>query len=191
EVFGTAPIRHAFRFTVRATNGHVYPASHTAGSTLSALPMGARLRLKASVDISGFPATLQRVFQAMKTYGLIVADNGTDMYISGAYDPRWNSPEVGPTWPLHASDFEVVQLGWRPPTTLPPTPYKLYTLAPCRLLDTRLAPNQLPPGPYGGPAVPPLSERIFSVTGRCGIPATARALALNVTAVNAPQVGHL
>ncbi len=56
EAFGTDPIRHAFRVTVRATNGYVFPASHRAGNNSSALPMGARLRLKASVDISGYPA---------------------------------------------------------------------------------------------------------------------------------------
>jgi hypothetical protein len=121
EVYGPDPIRHAFRFTVRATNGYVYPASHRAGSTAGALPMGARLRLKASVDISGYSEPLRKIYQALKTYGLIVADNGSDMYVSGAYDTRWDSPLVGPSWPgLHASDFEVVQLGWQPPLTPAP-----------------------------------------------------------------------
>jgi len=116
EVYGTDPIRHAFRVTVRSTNGYVYPASHRAGSTSGALPMGARLRLKASKDISGFPAPLQRIFQAMKTYGLIVADNGTDMYVSGTYDTRWNNDLLNPAFgAIKASDFEVVQLGWQPP----------------------------------------------------------------------------
>jgi hypothetical protein len=68
EVFGQDPIRHAFRFTVQATNGHIYPASHTAGSTPGALPMGARLRLKASKNIGSHPAAVQKIFQAMKTY---------------------------------------------------------------------------------------------------------------------------
>ena len=109
-------IGHAFRVTVRATNGYVYPASHRAGSTAGALPMGARLRLKASKDISGFPAPLQRIFQAMKTYGLIVADNGTDMYVSGTYDTRWDNDALNPAFgAVKASDFEVVQLGWQPP----------------------------------------------------------------------------
>ena len=113
EVFGATPIRHAFRFTVRSTNGYVYPASHRAGSTSGALPMGARLRLKASKDLSGFSAPMQRIFQAMKTYGLIVADNGSDMYISGTYDTRWNNDELNPAFAsLTASDFEVVKLGW-------------------------------------------------------------------------------
>jgi hypothetical protein len=115
EVYGSVPIRHAFRFTVRSTNGYVYPGSHNAGSRTGALPMGARLRLKASKDISGFPAPLQRIFQAMKTYGLIVADNGSDMYISGTYDTRWDNDILNPAFAaLKASDFEVVQLGWKP-----------------------------------------------------------------------------
>jgi len=107
-------IRHAFRGTVRATNGYVWPASNRAGSTTGALPMGARLRLKASKDLSGFFPSLQRIFRAMQVYGLIVADNGSDMYISGAMDNRWNNDELNPAFAaLKASDFEVVQLGWR------------------------------------------------------------------------------
>lgn len=116
EVYGSAPIRHGFRVTLRATNGYVFPASHNAGSTSGALPMGARLRLKASVDISSFPQPLQQIFQAMKTYGLIVADNGTDMYVSGTYDTRWDNDILNPAFAsLTAGDFEVIQLGWQPP----------------------------------------------------------------------------
>ena len=98
EAYGTEPIRHAFRVTVRATNGYVYPASHRAGSTPSALPIGARLRLKASKDISNYPPHLRRIFQAMKTYGLIVADNGSDMYVTGTYDPRWDMDPIVPAF---------------------------------------------------------------------------------------------
>ena len=122
EAFGTAEIQHAFRVTVRATNGYVYPASHRAGSTSGALPMGARLRLKASRDISSFTPEVQRIFRAMKRYGLIVADNGSDMYISGTYDTRWNNGVLNPAFgALKASDFEVVALGYRPTSGLPPT----------------------------------------------------------------------
>jgi len=107
-------IHHAFRVTVRSTNGYVWPASHRAGSSSGALPMGARLRLKASKTISGYPPYIQRIFRAMQTYGLIVADNGSDMYISGAMDSRWNNDELNPAFrSLTAGDFEVVQLGWR------------------------------------------------------------------------------
>jgi hypothetical protein len=107
-------IHHAFRVTVRSTNGYVWPASHAAGGTTGALPMGARLRLKASKDISTYPADIQRIFRAMKTYGLIVADNGSDMFISGTMDSRWNNGTLNPAFgALTANDFEVVQLGWR------------------------------------------------------------------------------
>jgi hypothetical protein len=110
-----AEIQHAFRVTVRATNGHVYPASHDAGSTNGALPMGARLRLKAGKDISGFTPEVQKIFRAMKKYGLIVADNGSDMYIGGTFDTRWNNDVLNPAFAaLTAGDFEVVQLGWKP-----------------------------------------------------------------------------
>jgi hypothetical protein len=115
EVFGSSEINHAFRVTVRSTNGYVYPASHRAGSTTGALPMGARLRLKASVNLSSYPAEAQKIFRAMKRYGLIVADNGSDMYISGTFDTRWNNGVLNPAFSgLTASDFEMVQLGWKP-----------------------------------------------------------------------------
>ncbi len=118
EVYGSDPIRHALRVTVRATNGHVYPASHTAGSTVGALPMGARLRLKADVDLGQVTAdaNVGKIFQAMKTYGLIVADNGSDMYVTGTFDPDWDNDILNPAFGrLTAGDFEVIELGWRPP----------------------------------------------------------------------------
>jgi hypothetical protein len=106
-------IRHALRVTVRSTNGYVWPASHRAGSTAGALPMGARLRLKASKDLSGFSPMVRRILRAMQVYGLIVADNGSDMYISGTMDFRWNNDELNPAFgALKASDFDVIQLGW-------------------------------------------------------------------------------
>jgi len=115
-----AEINHALRVTVRASNGYVYPASHRAGSTAGALPMGARLRLKTLVNGSD-PALrtsdpiARKIFRAMQTYGLIVADNGSDMYISGTFDVRWNNGVLNPAFSaLTASDFEVVQLGWKP-----------------------------------------------------------------------------
>ena len=114
EVFGTGEITHAFRVTTRATNGYVWPASHRAGTTAGAPPMGARLRLKASNVISGFRPEIQRIFRAMKRYGLIVADNGSDMYISGTMDPRWDNSVLNPAFrALTADDFELLELGWR------------------------------------------------------------------------------
>jgi hypothetical protein len=189
EVTGPDPIRHAFRFTVFPTKGYVYPASHDASTSgnSNALPLGARMRLKASKDISGHPPEIQKIFQAMKTYGLILADNGTDMYITGTYDTRWNNDVLNPAFAsLKASDFEVLQLGWQPPVAGSAGPLSFYTLTPCRLLDTRQA-----FGPYGGPALPPLRQRVVVATGRCGIPASARAISANVTVVGAPGPGHL
>jgi hypothetical protein len=108
------PIRHALRATVRRTNGYVWPASHRAGNTAGALPLGARLRLKASKDLSRYPSYIQNIFRAMQTHGLIVADNGSDLYVSGAMDPRWNNEELNPAFrSLVAGDFEVIRLGWR------------------------------------------------------------------------------
>src|ERR1051325_6994855 len=115
EVFGPDEIRHAIRVTVRDTNGYVYPASHSAGSNASALPMGARLRLKETKNISGFAPEIQKIFRAFKKYGLIVADNGSDMYIGGTYDTRWDNDVLNPAFSaLKAGDFEVIQRGWKP-----------------------------------------------------------------------------
>jgi len=115
EVFGSGEIRHALRFTTRATNGHVWPASHSAGSTAGAPPMGTRLRMKSSVDLTPYPPAMQKIFRAMKTYGLILADNGTDMYIQGTMDSRWNNDVLNPAFhALDADDFEVIQRGWNP-----------------------------------------------------------------------------
>ncbi len=120
-------IHHAFRVTVRSTNGFVYPASHRAGSTAGALPMGARLRLKASVDVTtrASDPNIQKILRAMQRYGLIVADNGSDMYITGTYDTRWDNGILNPAFNnLTASDFEVVQLGYNPSSvaTVPEAP---------------------------------------------------------------------
>ncbi|HKB11113.1 MAG TPA: hypothetical protein VKD69_10675 [Vicinamibacterales bacterium] len=121
EAAGPDEIRHAFRVTVRATNGYVWPASHSAGSNAAALPMGARLRLKPSTDLSRFHPGIQKIFRAMQRYGLIVADNGSDMYISGTFDPRWPNDILNPAFgALTANDFDVIELGWRGTTTAVP-----------------------------------------------------------------------
>lgn len=118
-------IGHALRVTVRATNGYVYPASHVAGSTAGALPLGARLRLKALVNgqdpalRSGDP-NVRKIFRAMQKHGLIVADNGSDMYVTGTFDARWNNDILNPAFALlTTADFEVIQLGWSPPSGAP------------------------------------------------------------------------
>ncbi len=117
EAYGNEEIRHALRMTVRHTNGYVFPASHKAGlQDPPALPMGARLRLKPGVQVTSADPGVQRIVRALKTYGMIVADNGTDMYVSGTWDVRWDNGILNPALgQLTADDFEVLQLGWKPP----------------------------------------------------------------------------
>ncbi len=115
EAYGTEPIRHALRCSIKRTNRYVWPASHTGATDAGAPPLGMRLRLKQSVDISGYPPEIRRVFQAMKTYGLIVADRGGNMYVQGTMDSRWNNSILNPAFhDLHVDDFEVIKLGWKP-----------------------------------------------------------------------------
>ncbi len=145
EVYGPDEIGHAFRVTVRATNGHVYPASHSAGSNSQALPMGARLRLKASKNISGFPSDAQKIFRALKKFGLLVADNGSDMYITGTYDTRWNNDVLNPAFAgLTAGDFEVVELGFQ---GLPASPTPQPTSTPTRTPTLTRTPTPSAPTP--------------------------------------------
>ena len=104
-------IDHALRFTVPDTRrSYVYPARHEAGDTNKSNfpPMGLRLRLKASVSLSGFSKEDQTLLQALKTYGMIVADNGSPWYITGAPDPRWNDDDLHVIDRIPGSDFEVV-----------------------------------------------------------------------------------
>lgn len=102
-------IDHALRFTAPCTAPrYVYPARHEAGSCPNGPPMGLRVRLKASVDIAGLPYQARVVAQALKTYGLILADNGAPWYVQGAPDPRWNNAALHLLDELHGYDFEVV-----------------------------------------------------------------------------------
>ena len=107
-------IHHAIRFTVPTTReAFVAPASHWASSdtSLSAPPMGTRLRLKSSFDISGFSATNQVILKALQQYGMILADNGSAIYITGAPDSRWNNSDLHNLSQLTGADFEVVLQG--------------------------------------------------------------------------------
>jgi hypothetical protein len=107
----TGGIRHALRFTVeRSRRAYVYPARHYASSLTdpSLPPMGLRVRLKASFDVSPFPPQARAVLQALKTYGMIVADNGSNWYISGAPSPHWSNDDLHTLGRVHGSDFEVV-----------------------------------------------------------------------------------
>jgi hypothetical protein len=104
-------IDHALRFTVRRTRrAYVYPARHFASSlTDPALPrMGERLRLKASVDIAGLPRQARIVAQALKAYGMVVADNGSDWFVSGAPSSGWDNDQLAALRRLTGADFEVV-----------------------------------------------------------------------------------
>jgi len=106
-------IRHALRFTLAESQAaFVPPASHWASNTsnASAAPMGMRLRLKASYDISGFSANNQVILTALKKYGMIMADNGSSMYIGGAPDSRWDNSDLHNLGQVTASAFDVVQM---------------------------------------------------------------------------------
>jgi hypothetical protein len=106
-------INHAIRFTLQNSSaGFTPPASHWASTTgnNTAPPMGTRLRLKSSFDVSAFSAINQVIINAMKKYGLILADNGSSMYISGAPDDRWNNSDLHNLGQVQAADFEVLQI---------------------------------------------------------------------------------
>jgi len=108
----TGSINHALRFTAPDTCGYIYPARHLTAATCSNLPpMGLRVRLKASVDISGFGSHAKVVLTALKRYGMILADNGSPWYLSGSPDSRWNDDEMHKLQTLTGADFEVVNTG--------------------------------------------------------------------------------
>ena len=114
EMMKYGEIRHALRFTASKTRrGYVFPASHFASSNTSASlpPMGMRVRLKASFNISSYPAPVQVILLALKKYGMILADNGSNWFVSGAPDKRWNDDALGTLRDVKGSDFEVVEMG--------------------------------------------------------------------------------
>ncbi len=113
EVCERKEINHALRFTVqKSRRAYVPPATHYASKRTNASypPMGMRVRLKASVDISGFPANDQVILRALKKYGMIMADNGSDWFLSGSHDMRWNDEELGALKKIKGNDFEVVKM---------------------------------------------------------------------------------
>ena len=104
-------INHALRFTAPQTRTeHIYPARHDAGESGSASlpPMGLRVRLRADVDISGFGPQAQVLLTALKRYGMILSDNGSPWYVTGAPDPRWDDDELHHLNEITGEDFEVV-----------------------------------------------------------------------------------
>jgi hypothetical protein len=130
-------IDHVIRFTApRTSNAYVWPASHKAPTGGSAdPPMGAWLRLKASYDISGFSTQNQVILRALKTHGMVIADNGSPFFMSGAPDPGWNDSDLGTLRTVPGSAFEAVDVsglkvsatsyavaGAPPPPPPPPPP---------------------------------------------------------------------
>jgi hypothetical protein len=104
-------IKHAVRFTVPTTRqAFTPPASHWASSVTdpNAPPMGMRIRLKASFNISGFSQANQVILTALQHYGMILADNGSAVYISGMPDSNWNNNDLDALKSITASNFEVV-----------------------------------------------------------------------------------
>ena len=104
-------IDHALRFTViNSKAGYIWPARHNApsGATADSPVMGLRFRLKASFDISHYSTQAQVILKALKKYGMIVADNGSSWYISGAPDERWDNNDLGSLKNIAGSNFEVV-----------------------------------------------------------------------------------
>ena len=105
-------IDHALRFTVRRTRrAYVYPARHYASDATDPTlpPMGLRLRLKAGYSIRGYPRQARVVLEALKRYGMLVADNGSDWYVSGAPDARWSNEQLHTLHRVPGSAFEVVK----------------------------------------------------------------------------------
>ncbi len=106
-------IQHALRFTVRRThNSYVWPARHRASrlSDPSLPPMGTRFRLRADFDLSGFSPENRVILRALQTYGMILADNGSNWFLSGAPDPRWNDDRLRELRRVRGSDFEAVDV---------------------------------------------------------------------------------
>jgi hypothetical protein len=119
-------IQHALRFTLQnSETAFTPPASHWAGNSTNpyAAPMGMRMRLQASYNISSYPAQAQVILAALKKYGMIMADNGSSMYITGDPDNRWNNNDLGTLKQVPASAFEVL------------------------LIDPLYTPNNVPTGP--------------------------------------------
>jgi hypothetical protein len=114
EIVEQGKLTHALRFTAPHTRrGFLYPASHFASSSqdTNLPPMGMRVRLKADYDISRFPPQARVILQGLKTYGMILADNGGSWFISGGPDQRWSDAQIETLKGVEGSDFEVVRMG--------------------------------------------------------------------------------
>ena len=114
EVVEQGAIHHALRFTVRQTQrGYIHPATHFASSTTdpNVPPMGLRMRMKASYSCAAYTSEVQVICAALKKYGMFLADNGSDWFVSGAHDPRWNDSRLGDLKKIPGSAFEAVNTG--------------------------------------------------------------------------------
>lgn len=191
-------IRHAIRFTAPQTQeAYVWPARHQASNLTGSQypPMGARFRLKSSFDISSFSATNQIILLALQTYGMMLADNGSSWYLSGAPDSRWDNDDLHNLDQLTGADFEAVDVSAlmvdpNSGQALQPggaQPLQFVPITPCRVADTRNA-----AGPFGGPSLVAASSRDFAIpASACGIPSTAQAYSLNLTVVPLGPLGFI
>jgi hypothetical protein len=114
EVATQGAVRHAFRFTVRRSRrAYVHPARHFASKATDVAlpPMGMRVRLKASYDTQKYPPQARVILEALKSHGMILADNGGDWFLSGAPDPKWDDEDLATLKRVKVRDFEVVTMG--------------------------------------------------------------------------------
>jgi hypothetical protein len=114
EIVERGELRHALRFTVKRTQrGYIAPATHFASRSKDRKlpPMGLRVRLKAEVDISKYPAPARVILEGLKRYGMLLADNGGDWYVSGAPHPKWDDEALNTLKKIKGRDFEAVETG--------------------------------------------------------------------------------
>ncbi len=163
-------IDHALRFTAAHTqSAHIYPARHDAGVANAAYPpMGLRVRLKASISISGFTPQVQVLLTALKKYGMILADNGSNWYISGVSNPSWNDDDLHKINQIVGSDFEVVDTsslvnGPDPSTTTPTAAGQTLTGTPTVTATPTSSPSPAVTA-TGTPTAPPTATTVPSST---------------------------
>jgi hypothetical protein len=120
---GATTVGHAFRFTLSSTrNLHIWPARHDAGNNNATLaPMGMRIALRANYDVSGFSPINQVILNTMKVYGMFVADNGSNGFVSGDYNPNWDDSDLHNLAQVTLGDFYVVD---ETPAMLDPNSYQ-------------------------------------------------------------------
>ena len=114
DELSSGEIRHALRFSAPATQrAFVFPASHFASTSTdpSLPPMGLRLRLKASVDVSAYPPAARTILRALQRFGMFLAENGNALFFSGAPDSHWNQADLQTLEQVRGSDFEAVATG--------------------------------------------------------------------------------